>query len=468
MSTDAPSTRKSTQNSRNNPGWLYRLKFAGQPTASYALDYVPQPNSNDQSQGRIPSYIDVNKVCMTATISTATPDRVGDVLLPRGCDYQDYAKNPVVLWAHGLEQGLTLPIGVSKDPTGQLTLQITDEEVKATCYFAQSNRDAMQIFGLACDGVVVATSVRETPISQRKAYRDGQEISIVSSWALEEWSLCSLGVNPDSIAKARHRKYDGRSLGPSIMKSLNALCPKKPNYGSNFKESDMADKEDEDEGKLDTEAEIAQEALNKPADESNEASRDEDGPAEDTDSHDDMQGDPAEDAKLGRRGMKGAHDDIKSARRNLRSAMKSMDDCAPKDKLQAVHDGLGVLRDQVQADHELHYPKATGLKSEDEGDDGDDEESEDSGSDSEMKSFVAESNVGSKNILLTRTALKSLRNEKGLSALGRKIVDEAINRITLVIDGAEAVKKSRTAQKEDPRIDAALKALKAITASSAS
>ncbi|WP_373649221.1 hypothetical protein [Schlesneria sp. DSM 10557] len=54
-----------------------------------------------------------------AVISTDAIDRVGDQLIPRGCRLENYAKNPVVLWAHGLE-GIAQPIGTSLSPEGTL------------------------------------------------------------------------------------------------------------------------------------------------------------------------------------------------------------------------------------------------------------------------------------------------------------------------------------------------------------
>src|SRR4051812_41355949 len=63
--------------------------------------------------------IDESAMSATAIISTPTPDRVRDSMVPRGCLLDDYKNNPVVLWEHGFN--LSLPIGKSEDPSGNLT-----------------------------------------------------------------------------------------------------------------------------------------------------------------------------------------------------------------------------------------------------------------------------------------------------------------------------------------------------------
>lgn len=48
-------------------------------------------------------YVDRSAMSARAIISTGTIDRVGDLLIPQGCRLDNFIKNPVVLWAHGLE-----------------------------------------------------------------------------------------------------------------------------------------------------------------------------------------------------------------------------------------------------------------------------------------------------------------------------------------------------------------------------
>lgn len=168
--------------------------------------------------------INTSDMSATAIISTPTVDRAGDLLIPKGCLTNVYQKNPVVLWTHGLT-GVDVPIGTAAK-NGKLSIAVSDSQVEATTWFAQSFPFAVQIFDLICEGVIRAVSVRETPQSAKVVYRDGEKIVVVDLWELEEISWCAMGVNPDAVAKAIHKnRSDGRQLDHSIMKSLLAVAP---------------------------------------------------------------------------------------------------------------------------------------------------------------------------------------------------------------------------------------------------
>ena len=168
----------------------------------------------------------------TAVISTASIDRVGDALIPRGCRLDNYAKNPVVMWAHGLE-GITQPIGTSRDASGNLAVFVSDEDVRATSWFSQKSLAAAQIFELIDEGIIRATSVRETPIRSRIQRNPvAGDVLVVEEWDLEEWSWCAVGVNPDAVAKALYRnRLGGQPIIPSIVKSLTAVAPSYTRFG---------------------------------------------------------------------------------------------------------------------------------------------------------------------------------------------------------------------------------------------
>ncbi|WP_397568521.1 hypothetical protein [Schlesneria sp. T3-172] len=170
-----------------------------------------------------------------AVISTDAIDRVGDQLIPRGCRLENYAKNPVVLWAHGLE-GIAQPIGTSLSPEGKLAVSVTDDQVQATSWFSQKSLEAAQIFELIDEGIVRATSVRETPLRSRiRAAPDGRDVLVVEEWELEEWSWCAIGVNPDAVAKTLNRnRLGGQPITPSVLKSLIAVAPPVKKFGIGF------------------------------------------------------------------------------------------------------------------------------------------------------------------------------------------------------------------------------------------
>lgn len=204
------------------PGCHYKLDPSA---ASLAIDIAGDPT------------FDESNMTATAVISTPTIDRVGDLLFPRGCKVDNYAKNPVVLWAHGFDGGLNLPVGRSEDESGNLTVNVADNDVTATCHFSQTLKTAAQIFDLIVEKIVRATSVRETPIKS-SFERDPNlgDILVVEEWELEEWSWCCVGANPDAVAKALDRgKLAGSPIEPSILKSLSAIAPKFKRFGVGFK-----------------------------------------------------------------------------------------------------------------------------------------------------------------------------------------------------------------------------------------
>ena len=153
------------------PGSHYKLAPTGQ---SLAIEFSGQP------------YVDRKAMSARAVISTATIDRVGDLLIPRGCRLENYSKNPVVMWAHGLE-GIGQPIGTSRDANGQVAVTVSDDDVQATSWFSQTSLEAAQIFELIDEGIVRATSVRETPIKSHLKHDPIEgDVLIVEEWDLEE------------------------------------------------------------------------------------------------------------------------------------------------------------------------------------------------------------------------------------------------------------------------------------------
>lgn len=58
-----------------------------------------------------------------AIINTPREDREGDVIVPRGVLLENYRKNPVVLWEHGLGE-ITRPIAKCQHSNGELALEV--------------------------------------------------------------------------------------------------------------------------------------------------------------------------------------------------------------------------------------------------------------------------------------------------------------------------------------------------------
>lgn len=125
------------------------------------------------------------------TISTITPDREGDRVVPEGGDFSDFMKNPILLWAHGGREGYaSIPIGVV---TG-LHVQ-PGVGVKASFRFLENDPFASRIANAYQQNVIRASSIGFKPI---QATPNGQGLDH-EKWSLLELSLCSVPMNPDCV-----------------------------------------------------------------------------------------------------------------------------------------------------------------------------------------------------------------------------------------------------------------------------
>ena len=89
-----------------------------------------------------------------AVISTDTPDRVGDIIVPSGLRNADeFLRNPVVLWAH---QRALPPIGTCE------RLTIEPDRIIAETKFAPSSAFANDVFTLLADCAVCSSDAPVT------------------------------------------------------------------------------------------------------------------------------------------------------------------------------------------------------------------------------------------------------------------------------------------------------------------
>ncbi len=340
-------------------------------------------------------YVDRSAMSARFTISTATVDRVGDLLIPMGCNVKNYSKNPAVFWAHGIE-GISTPIGTSNDPNGNLHVTITEDEVQATWFCAQSSLEACQIFELTDEGVIKACSVRETPMSSRLVMREGQQILLVDEWELEEWSPCGLGVNPDAVAKAIHKnRLGGQPIAESIMKSLMAVAPPKKILGVGFTETKSMS---EDKKTPET----------TPADEGNNMSNQ---------------------APYGAQAISSVHAGLSSLTKCGDTSMKAMEHPVATPGLKGCIDRL---KDEVTYLKGLHaecYPNSK-LK--------DDMESDGEAGDSEMKAFLASGQRYQWQMGGIAAQLKSMSCESNLTPAQRRQLDGLASSLDRVLTQAKS------------------------------
>jgi hypothetical protein len=193
----------------------------------------------------------VDPVEMTAfaVINTTAIDYEGEVILPEGVMLGNYANNPVVMWDHGKE--ISLPIGISQSPTGELDIYRGQDRIEARTYFAKSFAFAGQIFALIDERVIRATSIGVIPIQIAEYVSPaGQTVPVTERSNMVEYSWCPIGVNPEAVSSGQKSLFPdwlseaaslqvdraidvlnrgslgGDRLLPAIRKSLAAMVPK--------------------------------------------------------------------------------------------------------------------------------------------------------------------------------------------------------------------------------------------------
>ena len=360
------------------------------------------------SRDHLRPYVDRVAVSARAVISTPTIDRVRDVLIPGGCQLGNYEKNPVVLWSHGTD-GIDQPIGTSCGPDGNLAIAISDDEVTATCWFAQSSIEAMQIFELIDEGVIRAASVRETPIKSHVQHKPGVgEILIVDEWDLEEWSWCAVGVNPDAVAKALDRnRLGGRPILPAIRKSLIAVAPTPRRFGVGLsKEKQVTD------------------ASNYTGDPEDDESLDEETANDWNDTESDGDNQP-----YGSSVISATHVALSSACQDISSALAPLENPDVKSGLEAI---LLLLKEQMSILEGLHlasYPDRPQLKS-------DDSSEDDSGE--SLKAFLASGRLASLQVRGLNARLGGLAVARNLTGPQRRTVKSISQQLKRLVSVASS------------------------------
>jgi len=146
--------------------------------------------------------VDDDERTVTAVISTSAVDREHEVLLPKGADYEQYQKNPVVLWAHDYREP---PIGKA------LWIKSGRKNISAKVRFADTDK-AEEIYQLFKGHFLNAFSVGflpaedgshpPTPDEVKKNPEWAEAKRIYDKWELLEFSAVPVPANPEALATA--------------------------------------------------------------------------------------------------------------------------------------------------------------------------------------------------------------------------------------------------------------------------
>ena len=119
--------------------------------------------------------------------STATPDRVKDIMEPTGVDLKNYRANPIVLADHD-----------RKSPIGKAFAQVVGNQLQAVITFAPAgvSTKADEYCGLAKAGILSAVSVGFVP---KEVEPLASGYCRVKTWELLEISLCAIPANAETL-----------------------------------------------------------------------------------------------------------------------------------------------------------------------------------------------------------------------------------------------------------------------------
>lgn len=157
--------------------------------------------------------VDDDERTVKAVISTSAVDREKEVLLPKGADFEQYKKNPVVLWAHDYRD---TPIAKA------LWIQAKRKTIEAKIRFAETEK-AEEIYQLFKGGYLNAFSVGflpaeggshpPTPDEVKKNPEWAEARRIYDKWELLEFSAVPVPANPEALATAVKSKDISISQG---------------------------------------------------------------------------------------------------------------------------------------------------------------------------------------------------------------------------------------------------------------
>lgn len=161
----------------------------------------------------------------TFTIATSDVDRNGNELVIPGVSVENYKKNPVVFFDHGMGD-IPFPIGKCENEWGELALEMEADNISATVYFSQTTIEARQIYELIEEGILNAASIQVLPKVVYPRWNhilsiepDGMKIE---KSELLAWSIVGIPENPSALRKVMDRGYlAGERILPSIAKSLS-------------------------------------------------------------------------------------------------------------------------------------------------------------------------------------------------------------------------------------------------------
>lgn len=136
---------------------------------------------------------------VTAVISTGNVARDGMVIDPAGWDFENYNRNPVVLWSHN---DMAMPIARTVE------LIALEDQLVARAQLDMDDPEAIRLLGKIERGFVNSTSVRWDPKETETREIDGRKTLVFTRQELLEWSFVAIPADPGAVIV----RSDGRPV----------------------------------------------------------------------------------------------------------------------------------------------------------------------------------------------------------------------------------------------------------------
>lgn len=161
--------------------------------------------------------IDHGAKTVISTISTEAQDRHGDIMDIKGCQYERYQKNPVVLWSHDYD---LLPVA----KCSKIRVDHASKSVTAVAKFHLDTELSREVWALIKAGVLNAWSIGFIPNEYEPI--EGKDGGFnIKKWDLLEYSSVPVPSNFEALT---HSLKEGRQSAPEIFKAFSKIGFKAP------------------------------------------------------------------------------------------------------------------------------------------------------------------------------------------------------------------------------------------------
>lgn len=164
------------------------------PAEKIKTDAAPKEDPTADAQATA-----VDKVAdpIVAVINTADLDRYGTIVDPKGCDFEQYLRNPIVLWQHGMDMAIgNWPVGAVQSITR------SDAEMEVELSFDTESELGAELDRLYRKKILRGFSIGFLPSDAVFEMVEGKEIMRYTKWELLELSAVSVPANAQALSRA--------------------------------------------------------------------------------------------------------------------------------------------------------------------------------------------------------------------------------------------------------------------------